>query len=198
MFFFCLLQPGHRSCEHREYMSQPLCFSSVHSIRCITGYWGCNDEGVRVALRWRMQVWAASWKPAKGPWNIMRESMSTFNGYLNWPKVCTCTFLSLDSGVPGFFEWGFFFFFFWPLRSMRDLSSLTREPVPSAVEVRSPNRWTTREVPWVRLVNRSWLTASPLCPCLSPSLDFDSHEWEIPSCSSLCVLLHPNTGPCTQ
>ena len=48
-----------------------------------------------------------------------------------------------------FFIFFFFFFFFAVLRDLRDPSSPTRESNlgPPAVEVQSPNHWTTRELP---------------------------------------------------
>ena len=160
-------------------LSQPLCFSSVHGIRHITEFHVCNTEGMRVALRWCMQIWVALWKSVESPWDITKESVLTFSSYPNWLKGCT-HFVSTDSGVPGFFEWDFFFLLAMPW-GMWDLSFLTSDwtCVP-AVEMQSPNHWTAQEVPGVRFINRSWLTAFPLYPHLSPSLDFDHYEWEIP------------------
>ena len=160
----------------------------------MTEFWVCNAEGVRVALRWCMQIWVALWKSVEAPWNIAKESMCTFSSYPNWLKGCThYPFNWL--WCPRIF-WVRFFFLLAVPWGIWDLSSLTSgwTCVP-AVEMQSPNHWTAQEVPGVRCVNRSWLTVLSLCPRLSPSLDFDHFEWEIPS---WYILPYPSTGLCTQ
>ena len=67
---------------------------------------------------------------------------------------------------------------------MQDLSSLTREPVPLAVEAWSPNHWMAREVLWATLNNKSqilnvyewrqiprggWKGAVPICTTERPT-----------------------------
>ena len=127
-------------------LSQPLCFSSVHSIRHVIEFRVCNTEGVRVALRWCTQIWVALWKSVEAPWNITKESMLTFSSYPNWLKGCT-HFPFNWLWCPTIFQVRFFFFLLAMPCSMWDLSSLTSDwtCVP-AVEMQSPNHWTAWEV----------------------------------------------------
>ena len=83
------------------------------------------------------------------------EKLCILFTYLNWClKFFFINLISKELNFPllkilmFYFKIFFLFLFLAAPHSLRDLSSPTRiEPEPSAVKVRSPNHWTTREFP---------------------------------------------------